>query len=421
MTGALLALVLALAPPATDPCAGAASDGWLEARLRADPHFLKLVADPAKYRLQILVAEVVQAPDGARRLVRHGYRVGAEYIYPASAIKTFASVAAMRAVAALPPTPSGARADLDTPLAVCTFGADRCARTRDRSNRDGGAITLGHEIRKTQIVSDNDAFNLLYNFVGHRELNEYLHTHGFPDVRVEHRLSTGERPAGHRRTPRLELRVGDEILAIPERVSDLVTRPADAPAIPVGVAHRGPDGGDIPAPKDFLDNNAAPLCALQRLTVALVAPELGAVDLGLAPADRERLLAAMQVDPHASRNPRYTSPSQNVDRFKPLLPGIARVRPRARIRYVNKAGKAYGFHLENAYISDLETGRAFLVAAAIHADRDGVVDDDRYDYADVTVPFFADLGELLARELLASSLAGDAATPRPPDPGDRAK
>lgn len=400
MTGALLALVLALAPPATDPCAGAASDGWLETRLRADPHFSKVLADPARYRLQILVTEIIKEPDGARRLVRHGYRVGAEYVYPASAIKTFAAVAAMRAVAALPPTASGARADLDTPLAVCTFGARRCVRTRDRSNRDGGLITLGHEIRKTQIVSDNDAFNLLYNFVGHRELNEYLRTHGFPDVRVEHRLSTGERPAAHRRTPRIDLRLGAGTLTVPERVSDLVTRPADAPPIPVGVAHRGPDGVDIPSPKDFVDNNAAPLCALQRLTVALVAPELGAVDLELAPADRERLLAAMQVDPHASLNPRYTSPAQTVDRFKPLLPGIARVRPRARIRYLNKAGKAYGFHLDNAFIEDLETGRAFLVAAAMYADRDGVVDDDRYDYADVTVPFFADLGELLARELL---------------------
>lgn len=398
MIAPLLAALLAAAR--VDPCAGAASDGWIEARLRADPRFAPLLERPADLRLQVLVAEVHGEPGGARRLVRHGYRVDAEYIYPASAIKTFAAVAAMHAVAELPATASGARADLDTPLASCTWGASRCARTRDPSNQGGGTITLGHEVRKMQIVSDNHAFNRLYDFVGHREINLYLRTHGFPDVRIEHRLSTRERPAGHRRTPRFQLRLGDEVLEVAARDSDLVTRPADAPPVLVGVAHIGPDGARVPAPRDFIDNNAAPLCALQRLTIALVAPELGAVDLELAAADRERLLAAMQQDPRAATNPRFTAPAQTIERFKPLLPGLARVIPRARIVYINKAGKAYGFHVENAYIADKTTGRAFFVTAAVYADRDGVVDDDRYDYADVTVPFFADLGELLARALL---------------------
>ena len=36
-------------------------------------------------------------------------------------------------------------------------------------------------------------------------------------------------------------------------------------------------------------------------------------------------------------------------RFKPLTPGINRVVPRADYEYVNKAGRAWGFHLESAY------------------------------------------------------------------------
>jgi hypothetical protein len=71
--------------------------------------------------------------------------------------------------------------------------------------------------------------------------------------------------------------------------------------------------------------------------------------------------------------------------------------PRSRIRYINKAGKAFGFHVENAYIEDTASGRAYFVAATVYANKDGILDDDRYDYADVTEPFYAHLGELLAR------------------------
>src|SRR5690349_667371 len=59
---------------------------------RSPEKFKKLLADPAKYRMQILVSEVMEAGMGAR-LRRFGYRVDAEYFYPASAIKTCAAVA----------------------------------------------------------------------------------------------------------------------------------------------------------------------------------------------------------------------------------------------------------------------------------------------------------------------------------------
>lgn len=396
MTAGLLAGLLALTTPASsvsaDPCSGT-EDSWLESRMRAAGGFEAVLRDPSGHRLQILVSEVVTGPGGARALVRHGYRVGAEYIYPASAIKTFASVAAMRSLAATRPA-----VDLDTPLVLC--GARRCGGSRDRSNREGGKRTLGHEIRKMQIVSDNGAFNRLYDYVGHREINAQLAAMGFSTVRIVHRLSTNESLAGHRRTPRMQLRPGRQIVEVPARDSEALPLPPPEPGLEVGLAHIGPDDAVVAAPMDFTGRNAAPLCALQQLSVALVAPELGTVELGLGAAHREALLAAMTIDPLASKNPRFTDPSQGVDRFKPLLPGIARVLPRAQIRYVNKAGKAYGFHIENAYIEDISSGRAFFVSAAIYADHDGTVGDDRYDYAEVSAPFFAELGELLARALL---------------------
>ena len=63
-------------------------------------------------------------------------------------------------------------------------------------------------------------------------------------------------------------------------------------------------------------------------------------------------------------------------------------------------GEAYGFSVENAYVEDRETGRALFLAATIYTNADGVLNDDRYEYAEVAKPFFALLGEALGRELL---------------------
>jgi hypothetical protein len=387
-----LAAMLAGAPaPAHDPCV-AADDGWIASKLQTDRRFAGLLAAAETHRLQIVVTEVTRK-DQAVTLTSHGYRAGVEYYYPASAIKTFASVAALRALAAL-------GVDRETPVAICRASATKCTTTRDKSNRDGGKITLGHEIRKMQIVSDNGAFNRLYDFVGHRAMNEALVPLGFPSLRIGHRLSTRETAEQHLHTPAMQVRPrkGDPI-AIPERTSDFVVASHGVPKTLVGAAVKI-DGQVVDGPKEFEGRNGVLLCDMQRLTIALVLPDRGQ-GLGLSPADREFLVATMTTDPKASQNPVFTDPDATEERFKPMLPGMLKVLPRTRIRYVNKAGKAFGFHVENAYIEDTASGRAYFVAATVYANRDGVLDDDRYDYADVTEPFYAHLGELLARTWVA--------------------
>lgn len=383
-----VAATLAAAPtPAHDPCV-APDDGWISSRLQGDKRLAALLADAEEHRLQIIVTEVTRGEKGAT-LTTHGYRAGVEYYYPASAIKTFASVAALRELASL-------KLDRETPLAICKGSAKKCAKVRDASNKPSEKITLGHEIRKMQVVSDNGAFNRLYDFVGHAAMNTSLVPLGFPSLRVGHRLSTRETAEEHRHTPAMELRPArGEKVQIPERTSEYVPAPHGVPRTLVGSAVKI-DGKVVPGPKEFEGRNGVLLCDMQKLTIALVMPDRG-VDLGLSAADREFLIGTMAIDPKASTNPVFADPGETEDRFKPMLPGIIKVLPRSRVRYINKAGKAFGFHVENAYIEDTTSGKAFFVAATVYANRDGVLDDDRYDYADVSEPFYAHLGEVLAR------------------------
>jgi beta-lactamase class A len=83
------------------------------------------LADPAAFRVQVLVSAVETAPGHAPRLTRSAYRLGTEYFYPASAIKLAAAVAALQTIERLG-SANGSIDLADTPLEIAPlFAGDR--------------------------------------------------------------------------------------------------------------------------------------------------------------------------------------------------------------------------------------------------------------------------------------------------------
>ena len=381
--------------PERAPLAVPGEEGWLAERLAPLRfRFADVLAHPAQHRLQILVTEVVAGEHGKRRLVRHGYRVDREYFYPASAIKTFVAVAALRRLAELR-AESGLAIDRDTPLVLCTLEESDCREGRDPTNLRGGTITVGHEIRKMQLVSSNVAFNRLYDFVGHRELNTTLSRMGFESARLRHRIEGGE--PGGRSTPRIELLTPGGSWTIPRRTSDYELAPVSAPRQQIGSAHYDDQLRLVEQPADFSSKNYVSLSDLHDLLIALVLPDMpGAPALGLSPDDRDFLLAAMGEDPLRSANPPYRGPEWAAARYKVMLRGMRQVLPLPWLRYINKGGRAYGFEIENAYVENRHSGRALFVTAVIYANPNEVINDDGYAYTGVSGPFLEALGASLA-------------------------
>jgi hypothetical protein len=63
------------------------------------------------------------------------------------------------------------------------------------------------------------------------------------------------------------------------------------------------------------------------------------------------------------------------------------------IRIFNKVGWAYGFLTDVAYIVDFEKNIEFMLSATIYCNADGVLNDDRYDFDTVGLPFLEKLGQ----------------------------
>ncbi|NOS72759.1 MAG: hypothetical protein HOP33_22895 [Verrucomicrobia bacterium] len=367
--------------------------------------FERLLASPESFRLQVLVSEVVTNRHGRGELTRHGYRVDAEYFYPASAIKLCAAVAALQAVERL--QPSSLSTDLaDAPMEIAPLFSGDVAQAGDASNLKGGDITVGHELRKLALVSDNRAFNRFYDLVGPEDLNRSMHALGLRSVVINHRLSEPRKIADMHASAAVTFRVPNAgPIVVPARSSRLVLT-NNSTGLLVGSGYMR-DDQLVNTPMDFTGRNGISLVDLQDLLVKVARPDidLGTPSLQLSGSHRSRLLQAMTEYPRESANPIYSAKDYPDESSKFLLPGIRRVfpstNPGVRIESKGKPGRAYGFSTENSYVRNPANGHAVFVTAVLYTNADGVLNDDKYDYATVADPFFADLGELIARRWLA--------------------
>ena len=373
-----------------------------------------LLADPEGHRLQVLLR--IPRRDGEGwRFETHGYRVDAEYFYPASTVKTAAAVAVLERLGAL--QAQGVAVTADTPMRIDPQFEETATQVEDATNLDGGRITVAHEVRKLFLVSDNEAFNRLFEFVGRDGVNESMHRLGLASAHVVHRLSEARSPDENRRFPAITFVDGEGAVVhrVEERVEEIAPSNVDAGEDDmdrdVGRAFYAA-GELVEAPFDFRVKNRFGLADLQALNVHLLRPDLAPL-LDQWTGERPRLDAdqlelvrrAMSELPRASQNPVY-DPEEAPDHWvKFLLPGLRRVAPAEDVRVYNKIGRAYGFSIENAYVVDqrsLDGGgvpeRSFFLDVVLYTNANQTLNDDTYEY-EATDRFLEDLGEQIARRL----------------------
>ncbi|WP_428389320.1 serine hydrolase [Mucisphaera sp.] len=360
-----------------------------------------LLRDPTGHRVQILVSEVIEDPEGPPTLRRYRYRVDAEYVYPASTIKLAGCVAALIELQRLQ-AESGLALTADTPLVLYPRREDGMVRVRDDSNVDNGTITLRQEIRKTCFVSSNEAYNRLYDFVGRDRLNQILWEAGLESFRLHHRLSDPGDEAYHRFTPQVDMVLDQRAYSVGPRTA-VVSLPLAGVrgGLLLGERHVNEAGALVEEPFDFSDKNWVSMEDLQDLVVMVTRPEieLGKPGLGLSGQHRTLMLSAMSQDPLESSNPVYSSSRYAPGSFDSyVVDGIAKVVPRPAVVAFDKSGTAYGYRLDTGYYLDRSTGASFYLTVAVYNNPNGTINDDTYGY-EAANRFHETLGERVARKL----------------------
>lgn len=346
-----------------------------------------VLGDPQRYRVQIIYSQIERDGDGHPTVRSHHYRTGPEYFYPASTVKLPVAVLALEHLARWPGV------DAHTPMMTLPAGPTLAGAVVDPT-APRGVPSVGHYVRKIFLVSDNDAYNRLYELLGQDLINSTLHARGYAGVRIVHRLSIPLSVADNRRANAVRfLAPGDGAL-----VAQVPAREAEGAwidphlAVPLGVAEM--IGGErVPAPKDFASKNALPLSALHEMVQALMLPASVAPErrFRLQPGDLALVRRAMAITPARSAIAAYAQVPDDYVKF--LLPSGDGARPELRV--FNKVGEAYGFLTDAAYAVDFAHGVEFLLAATVYVNDNGTFNDDQYEYEELGMPFLRALGEAI--------------------------
>jgi len=366
---------------------------FLPKLMATEPEQFKELMDNAdKYRLQILYTQIDRDENNRPKFTTFGYRINnSEYFYPASTVKFPATALALEKI-------NNLKIKGLTKETVMLTGAEyerHTSVTKDSTSKNG-LPSVAHYIKKILMVSDNDAFNRLYEFIGQEAFNETLHQKGYVNTRIFHRLQVGINKEQNRRTIPIKFLSGNGIvyqqpMVISEKNYSSVT--------PISVG-KGYLQGDslVNTPFDFTDRNFYPLLDQQAVLKSILFPEVVEPKkrFNLTEDDYKFMYKYMSQMPTESTYPTYNPTDFHPTYCKFLMYGSGKnevVNP--DIRIFNKVGDAYGFLLDNAYIVDFEKGVEFMLTTVLLCNNDQIFNDDKYDYDTIGYPFMKNLGQLI--------------------------
>ena len=383
----------------------------IEELLRANPVCGPVLAAGDRHEVQILYTQVDRDAQNRPHFIRHAYAVDPQaYFYPASAIKLAGAILALEKLNGLGIDGVGR----DTPLRIGSAHSGQIAADADPT-APGGVPTIGHYIRKLFAVSDNDAYNRLYEFVGQQRLNDGLWEKGYGDVRLVHRLQGVLSPEENRHTNPFEFYRGDEVLyRQPMRVNPHAWQAA-APILRGRGYLRG--GEVVEAPRDFAGSNYMSIEVLQKLLIAVLFPQAIAAEqrFDLRDDDYRFLQRAMSMLPRECKYPHYDSDKYYDSYVKFFLYGDSKASIPHGVRIFNKVGLAYGYMTDNAYVVDFANGVEFLLTATVLVNANGIFGDGEYEYDELGFSFLAELGRVIYDYELGRK------RPRQPDLGNLAE
>jgi hypothetical protein len=255
--------------------------------------------------------------------------------------------------------------------------------------------SVAHYIKKIFLISDNDSFNRLYEFLGPDYINKTLHQKGYEQSRIVHRLSIPLSRDENRYTNPVRFYNAEDQLIYHQ---DLVRSEEDFTLkVPIFLGEGYMENDSlIRQPMDFSAKNFIPLAELHELLISVIFPDqVDSINgFHLTKEDRKFLLRYMSMYPRESNDPYYDEKyGDNYCKF--LMFGDQTVRIPENIRIFNKIGLAYGFLVESAYIIDFDAKVEFFLSAVINVNENRIYNDGVYEYDSVGFPFMGKLGRII--------------------------
>jgi len=356
------------------------------------PILKKVLQSPDTYQVQIIYTQIDRDESNLPSFRNFDFRLDDnKYFYPASTVKLPVAILALEWLG---------EQDIDGLTAQSVMLTDSVRPSQLPAYHDSTAMNLmpsiAHYIKKILLVSDNDAYNRLYELLGQDYINTKMKEKGMTHTVINHRLSMpmSEEENRHFNPISFLNDEGDVIMEIPARKTDNIYSNPDEPKI--GNAYYS-KGELIEEPMDFSYKNKFALSDFHGVVQRMVFPDKFAPNerFKISEEDREFLLRYMSMLPGESDYPKYELPEYYDSYSKFFKFGTDKNPIPPQFRIFNKTGNAYGHLLDGSYFTDSENGIEFFVTAVIYTNANETLNDDTYEYEEIAFPFFAELGEYL--------------------------
>ncbi len=361
----------------------------LEALKSQPENFEKFYSNPEKFRLQIIFTQINRDKKNNPHFKTFAYRTDIhEYFYPASTVKLPATILALEKLNRL-------NIDRESPLKIHKTREWQTEVFEDKNSLNQKA-TIENYIKKILLVSDNDAFNRLYEFIGQEEFNNRLKELGFEESFIKHRLQLPLGMEENKITNPISFynSKGKEIYFQEEKKSNFIF---PEKKILIGKGYLNNQDSLINSPFDFSDKNSFALKDQHELLKKIIFPETYAPSerLKLRKKDFDFLYQYLSEYPEESSIPHYRKEKYFPSYCKFLYYGSFPTDiMEPNIRIFNKVGAAYGFLTDNMYLVDFENKIEFLLTATIMVNEDNIFNNNHYEYDEEGYPYFRDLGKL---------------------------
>lgn len=387
------AFLLGLSAILSMTAAAQKTDKWLKDLLyqQGSPLMRNILDHPETYKCQVIYTRIDRDKHNSPHFKSYNlYLDRNNYFNPASTVKLPTALVALEKLNDL----HVAGLDKYTPMITDSAFSRQTRVTSDKSAADG-LPSVAHYVKKIFLVSDNDAYNRLYEFDGQQTLNGKLWKKGYKHTRITRRFVSMNEEENRHTNPIRFIKDGKVVYEQPAAYSTV--KFDFSRKLLIGNAHYDKDEVLVQGPMDFTTHNDFPLQDQQDMLKAVMFPESVSKKrrFNLTKEDYSFLYKYMSMLPGQSDYPKYDTKEFFDSYAKFFLYKADKMSIPDYMRVYSKAGWSYGFLTDNAYITDLKNNAEFMVTATIYVNSDGVINDNKYDYDTIGYPFFKELGEIL--------------------------
>ncbi len=348
----------------------------------------KVLANPKTYRYQLVYTKIDRDKNGIPHFTNYTLHADPEnYFNPASMVKMPLAFLAMEKLYEL---------NLPGVNKYTTMQFDSNYQRQVAMYADSSAEnkkpSIAHFIKRAFLISENDPYNRLYQFVGQGPTNQKLIAKGYTSTRIT-RQFMGYTEEQNRHTNGIQFmdEKGLPILKLaPQYNKDSFQ--FGAPIL-IGDAHWNSKDEVVNAPFDFTRHNNISLVDMQKMLQSVIFPASVPKQnrFNMTEADRLFLLQYLSQYPSETNYPKYDSAHFYDSYVKFFFQDSTHSMPK-HIRVFNKVGWAYGFLTDVSYVLDTKNNIDYMLSATVYVNSDGVVNDSKYDEETVGFPFLNKVG-----------------------------